>query len=105
MALLSCMTDTLLQVNWARWLVSWTMELKDAKCRPTGSPPGDSALSQLANQICNFPTHNPGCKFSQYVSKVLPRPISKVSLLLQNNLSFQVSVILLLNPLNMGKEQ
>lgn len=68
------------QVNWARWLVSWTLELNDAKCRPSGSPPGSSVLSKLANQICNFPSHNPGCKFSQYASKVLPRPISEADL-------------------------
>lgn len=67
-----------LQVNWARWLISWGLELKDAKYRPTGSPPGDSALSKLANQICNFPAHNTGCKFAEYASKVLPRPVSKV---------------------------
>lgn len=78
------------KVNWARWLVSWTLELNDAKCRPTGSPPSSSVLSKLANQICNFPSHNPGCKFSQYAFKVLPRPISQVRL----DLTFPQTVLL-----------
>ena len=66
------------QVNWARWLISWTLELKDSKCRPKGSPPGDSALASLANQICSFPTHVPGCKFAEFASRVAPRPVSEV---------------------------
>lgn len=67
------------QVNWARWLINWTLDLKDAKCRPKASPPGDSSLATLASQICSFPVHASGCKFAEFASRVAPRPVSAVS--------------------------
>jgi len=69
---------TPLQVNWARWLINWTLELKDAKCRPSGSPPTDSSLTDLASRICNFPSHDTGCKFAEFASKLVPRPVAQV---------------------------
>ena len=66
------------QVNWARWLISWSLELRDTKCRPKGSPPNDSTFAKLANSICKFPEHGPKCEFAAWAFKSLPQPVSKV---------------------------
>jgi hypothetical protein len=57
----------LMQVAWARWLITWKLELEDKKCRPRGSPAHDSSLADLANKICNFPEHNSDCKFAAFL--------------------------------------
>ena len=54
------------QVAYARWLVTWGMELEDKKLRPSGSPPRDGVLADLAHQLCAFPAHAPDCKFATF---------------------------------------
>ena len=34
--------------RWARWLITWQLELTDGKTRPRGSPPRDASLASLA---------------------------------------------------------
>eukprot|EP00873_Tetraselmis_striata_P037498 jgi/Tetstr1/457762/TSEL_044307.t1 len=51
-------------VAFARWLITWELELADKKCRPTGSPEQDNALSALASEMaCSFPEHSKHCPF------------------------------------------
>ena len=54
------------QVAYARWLVTWGMELEDKKVRPSGSPPREGVLADLAHQLCAFPSHAPECKFATF---------------------------------------
>ncbi len=54
------------QVAYARWLISFGMELEDKKVRPRGSPPREGVLADLAQQLCAFPTHAPNCKFATF---------------------------------------
>ncbi len=57
------------QVAYARWLVTWGMELEDKKLRPSGSPPRDGVLADLAHQLCAFPAHAPDCKFATFYGR------------------------------------
>jgi len=50
-------------VAFARWLITWELELADKKCRPTGSPEQDTALSSLQHEVCSFPAHSEHCPF------------------------------------------
>eukprot|EP00192_Tetraselmis_astigmatica_P010336 CAMPEP_0117649902 /NCGR_PEP_ID=MMETSP0804-20121206/1244_1 /TAXON_ID=1074897 /ORGANISM="Tetraselmis astigmatica, Strain CCMP880" /LENGTH=816 /DNA_ID=CAMNT_0005455719 /DNA_START=1014 /DNA_END=3464 /DNA_ORIENTATION=+ len=50
-------------VEFARWLITWELELSDKKCRPSGSPDKDNVLSTLHGQMCQFPQHNKACPF------------------------------------------
>ena len=43
------------QIAWARWLLSWQMEIQDSKFRPSGSPPGNEMKATLAS----FPQEEP----------------------------------------------
>lgn len=61
------------QVAYARWLVTWGMELEDKKVRPSGSPPREGVLADLAHQLCAFPSHTPECKFATFY-RCSPRP-------------------------------
>ena len=54
------------QVAYARWLISFGMELEDKKLRPRGSPPREGVLADLAHQLCAFPAHAPTCKFATF---------------------------------------
>ena len=54
------------QVAYARWLISFGMELEDKKVRPRGSPPREGVLADLAQQLCAFPAHAPTCKFATF---------------------------------------
>lgn len=56
-----CVTEVHVEI--ARWLITWELELQDKKCRPSGSPERDTALSSLQGQLCRFPTHNEACPF------------------------------------------
>ncbi len=60
------------QVAYARWLVTWGMELEDKKLRPSGSPPRDGVLADLAHQLCAFPAHAPDCKFATFYRRACP---------------------------------
>ncbi|KAK9836987.1 hypothetical protein WJX81_004431 [Elliptochloris bilobata] len=62
-------------VAYARWLVTWGMELEDKKVRPSGSPPREGLLADLAHQLCAFPSHAFDCKFATFYSaKLAPQP-------------------------------
>jgi len=50
-------------VEFARWLISWELELQDKKCRPSGSPEHDRTLAALHGELCRFPEHNKACPF------------------------------------------
>ena len=50
-------------VEFARYLITWELELQDKKCRPSGSPEVDNALASLHGEICRFPIHNENCPF------------------------------------------
>lgn len=64
---------------WARWLITWKLELEDKKCRPSGSPGNDSSLAHLASQVCEFPSHGPDCKFAAFLRswQIAPNDASK----------------------------
>ena len=46
--------------------MTWGMELEDKKVRPSGSPPREGVLADLAHQLCAFPAHAPDCKFATF---------------------------------------
>ena len=73
--------------RWARWLITWQLELEDGKTRPRGSPPRDTSLAALfggsgaaaaaravspathgehqaaaGGSTCTFPEHTPDCR-------------------------------------------
>ena len=47
--------------GWARYVLTWQMQLTDSKVRPSGSPGRDSSLLDL--MACPFPEHSANCKF------------------------------------------
>ena len=53
------------KITWARFLISWQHEIDDKKCRPTGSPPRGTSLTQL----CLFPQHSSDCKFAKWLRR------------------------------------
>ena len=59
---------------YARWLISFGMELEDKKVRPRGSPPREGVLADLAQQLCAFPAHAPACKFATFYRCLPPPP-------------------------------
>ncbi|KAK9823732.1 hypothetical protein WJX72_004985 [[Myrmecia] bisecta] len=60
------------QVAWARFCITWQLELQDKKFRPSGSPPRDNSLAAIASQVtagCIFPEHKPSCGFAAYMQR------------------------------------
>lgn len=60
-------------VGWARWVITWQLELGDGKTRPSGSPPRDTFLAAFAAAgtcdthggrppMCPFPEHSHDCR-------------------------------------------
>ena len=60
--------------GWARYVLTWQMQLSDSKVRPSGSPGRDSSLMDL--MACPFPEHSPNCKFVGEPSLTLTSPSS-----------------------------
>lgn len=69
-------------VGWARWVITWQLELGDGKTRPSGSPPRDTSLAAFAGAgacashgaKCSFPEHSHDCRFAQYLASARLAP-------------------------------
>mmetsp|Transcript_8405 Transcript_8405/g.25207 ORF Transcript_8405/g.25207 Transcript_8405/m.25207 type:complete len:884 (+) Transcript_8405:164-2815(+) len=86
-ALTSASAHTEKLVGWARYLITWKLELEDGKCRPRGSPPRDTSLASLFpgpapcgapgvhGAGCSFPEHVADCRFAKFVQsdRFVPR--------------------------------
>ena len=48
--------------GWARYVLTWQMQLTDSKVRPSGSPGRDTSMADLLG--CQFPEHSTDCKFA-----------------------------------------